>query len=161
MSPFFPRVPPLACRQPHSFLRSLIQQHALVPGCTYLTFLLDILNFLSTHPSEIVVVELKSDGFIVREDKLHEGKVAVYSMIPAPAELDEVWEEARKLAEADSAREIVRGGPEDMSRPIGELIKERKRVILVDQVHQPGCWVRGDSYGESISSSHLFAERAC
>lgn len=73
----------------------------------------------------------------------------MYSMIPSPAELDEVWEEARNLAELKSAREIVRGGPEDMSRSIGELIKEKRRIIVVDQVHQPGCWVRGDSYGES------------
>ncbi|ORY50675.1 PLC-like phosphodiesterase, partial [Leucosporidium creatinivorum] len=121
-------------------------QHAIVPGCTYLTFLLDILNFLATRPSEIVVVELKSDGFVIREDKLREGKLVVYSMIPSPAELDEVWEEARNLAELESAREIVRGGPEDMSRSIGELIKEKRRIIVVDQVHQPGCWVRGDSY---------------
>lgn len=131
---------------------SLAPQHALVPGCTYLTFLLDILNFLSTHPSEIVVVELKSDGFVVREDKYRDGKLVVYSMIPSPAELDEVWEEARNLVELESAREIARGGPEDMSRPIGELIIEKKRLIMIDQIHRPGCWVRGDSYGGSMIS---------
>ena len=128
-------------------------QHALVPGVTYLEFLRSILDFLAAHPKEIVVVELKSDGFVVREDKKRDGKVVVYSMIPSPAELDEVWEEARRLAELDSAREILRAGPMDMGRNIADLLNERKRMIVIDQIHQPGCWIRNDSYGESVRAA--------
>lgn len=119
----------------------------------YSTFLTDILNFLAANPREIVVVELKSDGFVVKADKERNGKVVVYTMVPTVAELDEVWEEARKAAEQDSARDIVRAGPGDLGRPIGELINERKRLILIDQIHDPGCWVRNDSYGEAELSS--------
>lgn len=133
-------------------------QHALVPGCTYLSFLLSILNFLADHPWEIVVVELKSDGFVVKEDKYRDNdgdgkaELVVYSMIPSLAELEEMWEEARSLAEKEEARHVLRGGPEDMGRPIGELLDEKRRVIFIDQVHAPGSWARGDSYGA------LFAE---
>ncbi|KAL8293568.1 hypothetical protein RQP46_000269 [Phenoliferia psychrophenolica] len=120
-------------------------QHAMVPGCTYLTFLTDILNFLGENPSETVFVEIKSDGFVVHEDKLHNGEVVVYSMIPSEAELAAVLEEARQ-ATSEAGREVRTGSAADLDSPIGALIGMRKRLIIVDHVHYPDAWIRADSY---------------
>ncbi|KAM0752878.1 PLC-like phosphodiesterase [Meredithblackwellia eburnea MCA 4105] len=120
-------------------------QHAMVPGCTYLQFLTDIFNFLGDHTSEIVVVELKSDGFVVREDKVRNGEVVVYSMIPNEEELAGVMEEARQ-ATSDGGRAVVIASAQDLDRPIGELIESNKRLIIIDRVHHPDDWDRGDSY---------------
>lgn len=57
-------------------------RHAIVPGCPYSVFLHDVLTFLSLHPSEITVVELKSDGFPVKKNKYaKDGKISVWSMV--------------------------------------------------------------------------------
>ncbi|KAK4699903.1 hypothetical protein P7C70_g6353, partial [Phenoliferia sp. Uapishka_3] len=124
-------------------------QHAMVPGCTYLTFINEILNFLGSHPSEIVFVEIKSDGFLVHEDKLHNGEVVVYSMIPTESELAEVFQEARK-ATSDEGRRVEIGSAVDLDKSIGEIIDSRKRLVIVDRVHEPDAWNRADSYGSSL-----------
>ncbi|KAI5475561.1 hypothetical protein MNV49_001157 [Pseudohyphozyma bogoriensis] len=120
-------------------------QHAMVPGCLYVVFLADVLNFLSSHPKEIVVVELKSDGFVVREDKVRNGQVAVYSMIPSEEELAQVLEEARQNTD-DGGRSVVIGGAQDLDSPIGTLIEQNKRFIIIGKVHHPDAWPRADSY---------------
>ena len=121
--------------------------HAVVPGCKYIVFLTNILDFLAEHPSEIVFVELKSDGFAVHEDKKDaQGVVKVYSMIPSVEELQECLNKARSAAASDTGRAIQIGHASDLDRPIGELISEQKRLIIVDRVHDPEAWDRADSY---------------
>lgn len=146
-------------------------QHAMVPGtlyspwfdlhstcshldtgCEYVTFLTAVLNFLSSHPQEIVFAELKSSGFVVTIDKYHTPPggtpvIQVYSMIPSEAELTACWEEARRATD-EGGRKIVMGSAEDLRKTIGELLEEEKRFIVVDRLHHPGDWPRDDSYGE-------------
>lgn len=122
----------------------------MVPGCLYLDFLTSILTFLALHPSEIVVVELKDDGFVVKADRINaEGVTTVLSMVPTEDELEKVWEEAREKVKETTrgTQEVVRGGAKDLDRNIGELIEEGKRLILIDRIHRPEEWQRDDSYG--------------
>ncbi|GAA5932339.1 hypothetical protein JCM1841_000853 [Sporobolomyces salmonicolor] len=60
-------------------------QYSIVPGVGYEIFLIDILAFLSDNTSEIVVVELKSDGFPFTTDLCDESdspKRTAISMVP-------------------------------------------------------------------------------
>lgn len=109
-------------------------------------------------------MEIKSDGFVVcvplatvatradfpslgrQEDKLHNGEVVVYSMIPKETELSAVFEDARQ-ATSDAGRAVKVTSAADLDTPIGELIESQKRLIIVDHVHYPGSWERADSYG--------------
>ncbi|KAK4048970.1 hypothetical protein OIO90_005605 [Microbotryomycetes sp. JL221] len=130
----------------HTKRGKLHHQHAIVPGCSYQEFLTSILDFLATRPKEIVVVELKDDGFAVKSDRSHEGKVVVYSMVPTEEELVQDLESARQATTAAGAKDVVLGSASDMTRPIGDLIKENKRLLLIDRVHYPDSWQRNDSY---------------
>lgn len=129
---------------------SLACRHAIVPGCPYSVFLHDVLTFLSLHPSEIAVVELKSDGFPVKKNKYaKDGTISVWSMVPSVEELAQALDEGLKEAAVD----VVIGGAGDLDRPIGELIESKTRFIVIDKIHDVNAWERGDSYG--ISFFHL------
>lgn len=149
-------------------------QHAMVPGITYISFLIDILEFLGEHPSEIVFIELKSDGFVVKKDKEREGQIVVLSMIPSIEELAMCMNEARDQVRNELGRSIVIGqGPfyrllslsprriqlklnqlhcvvnrtaRDLDRTIGELIESNTRFIVVDKIHSEASYDRFDSY---------------
>lgn len=84
-------------------------------------------------------------GFVLREDKMHDGEVAAISMVPTEEELAACLEEARKLT-VEGAKDIKMGSAADLETPIGDLIAANKRLIAVDRVHHPEAWKRGDSY---------------
>lgn len=146
------QVRPLLLSRSHG--RSSVTDSPLSAGCKYVDFLTHVLDFLATHPSEIVFVELKSDGFVVRSDKLHDGKVIVLSMIPSEKELANCLEEARK-ATNDAGRAIVLGSAHDLDSSIGSLISSQKRLLVVDKIHHPNSWPRSDSYSPSLLLSPL------
>ncbi|KAH8914871.1 PLC-like phosphodiesterase [Atractiella rhizophila] len=117
----------------------LHHQHSIVPGVHYVQFLVDIFNFLGAYEQEIVLVELKDDNIIKK------GNLIPISMVPTVDELERAMEEAR-LSVAASARAIKLASKEDLARPIGELIKENKRLFFFDRVHEEEPWQRADSY---------------
>jgi hypothetical protein len=144
----------------------------MVPGCEYVTFLTNVLEFLSTHPSEIVVAQIKASGeqeslrahkkhsdrppthsrigFLLPKQKLNkEGEVVALSMVPTAAEL------AASLAEAHKAvpkADIVIGSPKDLDLPIGTLIQSKKRFIMIDLMHDPDGWDFEDTYDHKYVS---------
>ncbi|KAG8866007.1 hypothetical protein FRB97_004287, partial [Tulasnella sp. 331] len=124
-------------------------QHAFIPGETYDNFLVDVLTFLGTHPKEIVTVEIQSSGFIFQNDIVKDGNVIAYSMIPTVAELDGVLQDALQTANA-GANSINVGSAIDLDTPVGDLISQNKRLILIDMVHD-AKWTRADSY---VSKAH-------
>ncbi|KAM0791848.1 hypothetical protein ACM66B_004105 [Microbotryomycetes sp. NB124-2] len=130
----------------HTQREKLYHQHAIVPGCTYESFLTSVLNFLATHPKEIVVVELKDDGFAIKSDRYHEDKLVVYTMVPTEEELAQDMQRAREATTAPGARDIVVGDASDMAKSIGEIIGSNRRLLLIDRVHHPEQWQRNDSY---------------
>ncbi|KAK4046946.1 hypothetical protein OIV83_005737 [Microbotryomycetes sp. JL201] len=130
----------------HTRREKLYHQHAIVPGCTYESFLTSILEFLATHPREIVVIELKDDGFAIKSNREKDGQVVVYTMVPTEEELSQDMERARLAAKASGAQDIVIGDASDMAKPIGEILKANRRLLLIDRVHHPDQWKRNDSY---------------
>ncbi|KAH8925834.1 hypothetical protein BT69DRAFT_1331818 [Atractiella rhizophila] len=87
----------------------------------------------------LFLVELKDDNIIKK------GNLIPISMVPTVDELERAMEEAR-LSVAASARAIKLASKEDLARPIGELIKENKRLFFFDRVHEEEPWQRADSY---------------
>ncbi|KAL8276095.1 hypothetical protein RQP46_011510 [Phenoliferia psychrophenolica] len=126
----------------------LHHQHAIVPGEPYLMFLIHVLNFLGENPSEIVFFEIKSDGFAILTSSIDPatGKPRVITMVPTLEELEATFQRARTSAGSEAARAVVVGSPEDLERPIGELLNENRRLIIADRVHFPDAWPRADSY---------------
>ncbi|KAF2197509.1 PLC-like phosphodiesterase [Delitschia confertaspora ATCC 74209] len=94
-------------------------QHGGIPGMLYLQFLHDVVQFLSDHADEIVVVQNRWDG--VPEDCPR----------PSDDDLRGILEEALK------DRDIQVGNLEDMlHKSIKELREERKRLIVTRDVNQ-------------------------
>ncbi|KAK4167185.1 PLC-like phosphodiesterase [Cladorrhinum sp. PSN259] len=94
--------------------------HSAIPGMAYERFLAEIINFLRSHPTEIIVMQLRWDG--VPDDCCH----------PSHEEKLEYLECALR---DHSNGEIITGNLDDMKRlTIGELRRERKRLILLDSV---------------------------
>ena len=124
----------------------LHHQHAIVPGVDYVSFLADCFTFLGEHEREVVVVELKDDGFVVKEDKLRaNGEVAVCTMVPTVEELEAAMAQAREVT-TDAGRGVKLGGAAELDAPIGSLLESNKRLIIIDRVHEPENWSRLDSY---------------
>lgn len=121
---------------------------AYLPGYQYLLFLQDIFEFLGSHPNEIVMFEvrlicmgprghiltralqIKKDGFVVSNDVVKDGVVVAYSMVPSVEELAECLERAK----TNTASDVVSGSAKDLERPIGQLIDENRRLIIIDRV---------------------------
>ncbi|GAA5894932.1 hypothetical protein JCM5296_000920 [Sporobolomyces johnsonii] len=132
-------------------------QHSIVPGVGYEIFLIDILAFLSDNTSEIVVVELKSDGFPFTTDLYDESdppKLTAISMVPTVEALAAALHNAKSSSPL-AAREIEVGSAQDLSVPIGELLRRNRRLIIIDRVHEleretEDRWDRADSYTHDL-----------
>ncbi|KAG8840035.1 hypothetical protein FRB96_009712, partial [Tulasnella sp. 330] len=85
-----------------------------------------------------------AQGFIFQNDIVKDGNVIAYSMIPTVAELDGVLQDALQTANA-GANSINVGSAIDLDTPVGDLISQNKRLILIDMVHD-AKWTRADSY---------------
>ncbi|KAG8868442.1 hypothetical protein FRB98_003529, partial [Tulasnella sp. 332] len=92
---------------------------------------------------------IQSSGFIFQNDIVKDGNVIAYSMIPTVAELDGVLQDALQTANA-GANSINVGSAIDLDTPVGDLISQNKRLILIDMVHD-AKWTRADSY---VSKAH-------
>ncbi|KAA1129525.1 hypothetical protein PGTUg99_026073 [Puccinia graminis f. sp. tritici] len=131
-------------------------QHACVPGYEYVKALEETFSFLVSHPKEIVVFELKSDGFISRKTTWRKDSIPFHSMIPTKAALASALDEARQNLEGQlpQVHEIQVGGPADLDRPIGELLKDQVRFIIIHRMgqtpEQGWDWDRDDSYDHTL-----------
>lgn len=104
-----------------------------MPGETYLSFLSSILTFLSRNPKEMVVVELKKDGFVLSEDKFDkEGEPVANSMVPT----------VEAFAEAGKKPYRRIGSASELDSKIGSLIETNKRLFIIDRVRKYtiGAW---------------------
>jgi hypothetical protein len=84
-------------------------------------------------------------------------KPIAISMVPSVAELASALA-AAKSSSPLAAREVEVGSAKDLGRTIGELLRENRRLIIVDRVHEmqraeEDRWERADSY--STSFPHL------
>ena len=91
----------------------LRHQHGFIPGCTLASFLEQVKGFLMSHPNEIVVTSFKTE-------------MASSTMIPGPGVL------STAIQDVFAPTEIFPGEFQDMYKPYGKLLAERKRFIVVD-----------------------------
>lgn len=92
----------------------LRHQHAFIPGCRFDDFLRRVVEFLGSHPQEIVVVNIKYDGFL--ED----------GMKPADSEI------TRYLGAALAGKGIALGDKTDLQTSYQELLDSHKRLIVLE-----------------------------
>jgi hypothetical protein len=94
-------------------------QHGAIPGMLYKAFLSDIVNFLSEHNDEIVVIQNRWDG--------------VPGECPRPND-DEL---RNVLNDVLHGKDIQVGNEEDMMRKsVKDLRNDRKRIIVLRDVNQ-------------------------
>ncbi|GAA6039540.1 hypothetical protein JCM8097_008378 [Rhodosporidiobolus ruineniae] len=146
----------------------LRHQHSIVPGVSYVMFLVDVLAFLAENEGEVVVVELKDDGFPFRNDVYPDPPSPssfasspspspvplVLSMTPTTAHLSAALSAARASSTL-AAREITIGSARDLKKTVGELLQSNTRLIIVDRVHEEergkrDRWDRADSYTHDL-----------
>lgn len=94
-------------------------QHGAIPGMPYRTFLADIVQFLSDHSDEIVVVQNRWDG--------------VPGECPRPND-----DELRDVLNSVLAGKDIQAGTQDdmMQRSVQDLRNDGKRLIVVRDVNQ-------------------------
>ncbi|WP_024302346.1 hypothetical protein [Pseudogulbenkiania sp. MAI-1] len=92
----------------------LRHQHAFIPGCRFDDFLRRVVEFLGSHSQEIVVVNIKYDGFLEN------------GMKPAGSEI------TRYLGTALAGKGIALGDRTDLQTSYQELLDSRKRLIVLE-----------------------------
>jgi hypothetical protein len=109
----------------------LRHQHNFVPGYEFAKFLADVVDFLKSHGEEIVVVNINSAGF------MDPG-----AMQPKAGE---VGAHVLRALERTGLRS---GDVSDLGRPVGDLIKDGKRLIVLDQTVSGNTLKVRDSYDD-------------
>ena len=110
---------------------SLYHQHNLIPGALYQDFLYELLQWLKNHPSEIVVLDLNTQGFA--ED----------GMKPSQTDLQTAMQTAFTSAGLNDS-DLVVGGLADFAQTYQQLLNVKKRLIVLDQIY--GGVTKYDSY---------------
>jgi hypothetical protein len=101
---------------------ALYFQHSAIPGMAYDAFLREVVCFLRDHADEIVVVQLRWDGVPL-------------DVCEAPSDEEKRRYVDEALRQHAPQGEVVVGGLEDMKHAsIGQLRRERKRLIVLDSV---------------------------
>jgi hypothetical protein len=118
-----------------SLTTTLYHQHLFVPGYPYQSFLVDVLNWLKAHPTEIVVINLNHQGF------------ASDSMIPTLDVLNQVLSDAQ--AATGTQQSIVPGSYGDINL-YREMLGANKRLIFLNQFGYPSDTVKWDSYSDDL-----------
>ena len=97
----------------------LYHQHDFIPGYPYDSFLTDVLTWLESKPSEIVVISLSTNGFYDHS-----------SMDPSTTELEQYWNNA--VGATGSTVQIAT--KDDLSSSYEDLIQDNKRVFFLNNL---------------------------
>jgi hypothetical protein len=100
-------------------------EHACIPGLAFDEFLDQQIQFLDTHPTEIVTIHIRWDNIISECRK------------PTIPEIEEYFNTACSKATNDP---ITWGGAECFSQPIDDLRNAGKRIILVIEAPKYDSW---------------------
>lgn len=118
-----------------SFDKNLYHIHTAIPGYGYKAFLVDILQWLQSNPSEIVVVNANTAGFA-------DHTTMDPSVEQLTSGLDDVLNELQST--------IVVGSTADLDRSYSSLINANKRLIFLNQI---GEWYPANKY-DSYNNSY-------
>lgn len=110
----------------HDLAPGIYHQHTAVPGYPFLSFLLDVLQWLADNPDEIVVVGANNQGFLSAD------------MTPPEQALSDV------LTKAQATQPTIGiGSASDLSTSYGDLVAANTRLIFLNQI---GGWYQAGKY---------------
>lgn len=113
---------------------NLYHQHKFIPGYPYASFLRDVLNWLKSHPNEIVVINVNFQGFFST------------SMEPSSDTLKSYLNDA--LSATGTKDIIVSGDKSDLQTHVKTLLDTKKRLIFLNQVGASNDASKYDSYDD-------------
>lgn len=116
-------------------------QHALIPGYPYVSFLQDVLVWLHAHPTEIVVVNLNTQGFVSP------------AMAPAPGDL--AGDLATALVNTGLSGAIATGGVESLDQTLEQLLRANTRLIFLNQIDGAPQARKYDSYSDAAYATNV------
>lgn len=117
------------------YVGGLYHQHNFIPGYSYSSFLEDILNWLNSNTTEIVVVSLNFQGFLSA------------SMQPSLSTLSSYLTNAQN---ATGTTGILTGDKNDLSRTYSDLCSTNTRLIFLNQVGANDDATKYDSYSKDV-----------
>ena len=123
-------------------LSGIFHQHNFIPGYPYQSFLEDVLNWLTAHPTEIVVVSANFQGFF-----------DLATMAPTAAELGVVLTAAQQAT--GTSQTIVPGNKYDLVSSYASLIYTRKRLIFLNQIGASDDTTKYDSYSTAYQTADV------
>ena len=97
---------------------NLYHQHWAIPGANYADFLQEVLTWLANNPTELVVVNIRFNGFYNDDMK------------PTPETLQTYWDAALSKTSSN----IVAGSHTDLASSYQTLVNANKRLIFLNQV---------------------------
>jgi hypothetical protein len=113
--------------------------HAVIPGHTFNSFLTDILTWLNGNPSEIVVVNLQTAGFL---DVI---------AIPTVSQL----QTALESAQIQTGTQFIQiGSAEDLQKTYGELVSKNKRLFFLNTSPEFTGWNPASKYDSYIGDNY-------
>lgn len=124
-----------------TLLPGIYHQHSFIPGYPYQSFLNDVLNWLTTHPTEIVVVSANFQG------------LADTSMAPSVPVLQAVLTAAQQAT--GTGQSIVPGDKYDLGSTYASLIANKKRLIFLNQIGAPDDTKKYDSYSIAYQTTDV------
>lgn len=107
-------------------------QHSVIPGYAYVAFLQDVIAWLDTHPTEIVVVSANTQGF------------SDAAMKPTAAQVQQDLDQA--IANVKPASPLVIGDKTALTQSYAQLVASHTRLIFLNQIE--GETSKYDSYND-------------
>lgn len=104
-------------------------QHLVIPGMAFKQFLSEVVGFLTAHPAEIVVVQIRFDGI---HDSCRKA---------TPQDIDQYIVSALTAAPCNNS--ITRGYFADMKQSIDALRNAKKRLIVLTDAQQYSTYSDG------------------
>lgn len=99
---------------------NLYHQHNFIPGAAFSDFLDEILSWLISHSTEIVVINLNFQGFHSDDMK------------PTISVIRQYWEKAQQITGTKGT--IVAGDKNDLENSYNDLIGSKKRLLFLNQL---------------------------
>lgn len=118
-------------------INNLYHQHAFVPGMSFDTILKEALKWLDENETEIIVMNLNFQGFLLD------------SMKPTPDFLDEYLDKVVN----DNNIKVKSGGKEYLSLTYNDLIDQNKRLIFLNQIGDAADATKYDSYNDTYKTT--------
>ncbi len=125
---------PGLCINPSLLDGDIFHQHSFVPGYAYRDFLSNLMTWLETHKTEVVVVAAGHSGFVLG---------GMYK--DAQAQVQNMPDEVK----ANLGSTLIFGDKSDLGTSIADLRSTNKRLLFLNQYDTPQDATKYDSYSSA------------